>query len=148
MIRRDDGSLEPIEEDRLYCVACGMYMAQMLGSVKETSMGLLSLVPRDAQGNPLDVTKLADYVIRNEEGTPVKEWYAIASYLDDMGEEMDPAYAQTDGRKVVYSSLNPVNMLKNANHFTWIAIAAILVLIALIAGIIALIRRRINRKRK
>ena len=148
MLRRDDGSLEPIEDDRLYCIACGMYMAQMLGSVEETSMGLLSLVPRDSEGNPLDTSRLADHVIRYDNGAAVKEWHAIATYLQDMGEEMDPQYAQPDGRKVVYSSLNPVKLLRNANKFTWIALGVILLLILLAYGIFRLIRRRSRKKRK
>ena len=148
MLRRDDGTLEPIEDDKLYCIACGMYMAQMLGSVEETSMGLLSLVPRDSEGNPLDTSCLADHVIRYDNGAAVKEWHAIATYLQDMGEEMDPQYAQPDGRKVVYSSLNPVKLLRNANKFTWIALGVILLLILLVYGVFCLIRRCIRKKRK
>lgn len=146
MLRRDDGTLEPIENEKLYCVAVGMYMAQMLGSVEETSMGLLSIIPRDAEGTPLDLSRLADHVIRDENGTPVKEWYAIASYLQDMGGQMDERYAAPDGRKVVYSSLNPVNLLKNANKFTWILLGVILLLVLIVVMIVRFIRRRKHRK--
>ena len=148
MLRRDDGTLEAIEDDKLYCVACGMYMAQMLGSVEETSMGLLSLVPRDSNGDPLDTSRLADHVIRYDNGAAVKEWHAIAVYLQDMGEEMDSEYAELDGRKVVYSSLNPVKLLRNANKFTWIALAAVVLLILAVYGIVCLIRRSMRKKRK
>ena len=148
MIRRDDGTLVPIEDDKLYSVACGMYMAQMLGSVEETSIGLLSIIPRDTQGNPLTIDQLADYVIRNEEGTPVKEWYAIATYLQDMGEFISGQYAGPDGRKIVYSSLNPVMLLRNANKFTWFAMGTILLLILLAAGAVYLVRYRKKNKRK
>jgi hypothetical protein len=125
-----------------------MYMAQMLGSVEETSMGLLSLVPRDSMGNPLDTSRLADHVIRYENGAPVKEWHAIATYLQDMGEFISGQYAGPDGRKVVYSSLNPINLLKNPNKFTWIAMGAILLLILAAAGIVRLIRYRKHRNKK
>ena len=37
MFRRDDGTLEAIDDERLYRVVCGTYMAQMLGTVEETS---------------------------------------------------------------------------------------------------------------
>lgn len=148
MLRRNDGTLAPIEDDKLYSVACGMYMAQMLGSVKETSMGLLSLVPRDAAGEPLDLTRLADHVIRYENGAPVKEWHAIATYLQDMGEFMSGQYAGPDHRKVVYSSLNPVLLFRNANKFTWIALGAVLLLILIVVGIVYLVRHRKKNKRK
>lgn len=147
MLRRDDGALEPIRDDALYCVACGMYMAQMLGSVEETSMGLLSLVPRDADGNPLDTARLADHVIRRPDGTPVKEWYAIASYLQEMGSEMDARYAQPDGRKIIYSSWNPVKLLSNANVFTCVVLLVLLALVLIIAVIIIAVRKRKNRKK-
>ena len=147
MLRRDDGTLEPIEDNRLYSVACGMYMAQMLGSVEETSMGLLSLVPRDSEGNPLDTSRLADHVIRYDNGAAVKEWHAIATYLQDMGEFISGQYAGPDGRKAVYSSLNPASLLRNANQFTWIALAVILVLIILTVVVIRAISRR-KRKQK
>lgn len=147
MLRREDGTLEPIEEDKLYCVAAGMYMAQMLGSVEKTSMGLLSIVPRNAEGEPLDLTRLADYVIRDAQGNAVKEWFAIASYLQEMGGEMDPRYASPDGRKVVYSSLNPINLLKNANMFTRIAAAVVILLILLIAVVVRFFCHKMRKKK-
>lgn len=142
MLRRDDGTLEAIEDDKLYSVACGMYMAQMLGSVEQTSMGLLSIVPRDRAGNPLDTSRLVDHVIRYDNGAAVKEWHAIATYLQDMGEFMSGQYAGPDGRKLVYSSLNPASLLRNANHFTWITLAVILVLILLTVVVIRAVRRK------
>lgn len=147
MLRRDDGTLEPIRDEELYCVACGMYMAQMLGSVEETSMGLLTLVPRDRNGAPLDLERLADYVIRREDGTPVKEWYAIASYLQEMGEEMDPRYAAPDGRKVVYSSWNPVKLLSHANVFTWVMLLVLLVVVLTVVLMVYLVRKRKIRRK-
>ena len=147
MLRNNDGTLETIENDKMYLVVCGMYMGQMLGSVEETSFGLIKITPRDAEGNPIAVSDLSNYVVRDENGVAVKEWYAIASYLDRMGENMDPQYAQPDGRKVIYSSLNPVHLLRNANKFTWILLAVILVLILLIVLVVRGISRRIRRKR-
>ena len=147
-LRRADGTVEAIDDDKLYRVVTGMYAAQMLGSVKESSFGLLSITPRDAQGNPIDLDRLEDYVVRDEDGIPVKEWYAIASYLQAMGGTMDEAYAQPDGRKVVYSSWNPVDLLKNANKFTYILLAVILVLILIVFFLTRAVVRRVRRKKK
>lgn len=146
MLRRNDGTLEAIDDEKLYRVVCGMYMGQMLGSVEETSFGLLRITPRDAQGNPIAVEDLANYVVRNDAGVPVKEWYAIASYLDAMGETMDEHYGATDGRKVIVSSWNPVKLLKNANKFTYILLAVILLLAAAVVLIVRAIRRWRRRK--
>ncbi len=147
-LRRNDGSLEEIQPDKLYRVVTGMYAGQMLGNVEATSMGLLTITPRDKDGNPIDRTKFADYVVRNAEGVPLKEWYAIASYMNEtMDDTMSEDYAEPDGRKVIYSSLNPVNLLKNANKFTYILLAVILVLVLLVVALVRFVRkRRKNRK--
>lgn len=146
MLRRNDRTLEAIEDEKMYRVVCGMYMGQMLGSVEETSFGLISITPRDENGNPLNTDQLVNYVVRDSDGNALKEWYAIASYLDDMGERMDEQYAQIDGRKIVYASWNPVNLLKNANKFTFILMGILLVLILLVTLTVrAVIRRRKRR---
>lgn len=148
MLRRNDGALEAIDPDGLYRVVTGMYAGQMLGNVESTSMGLLTITPREADGTPIDPDNIAEYVVRDENGVAVKEWYAIASYLDRMGEEMDDQYAETDGRKVIYSSWKPADLLRSANKFTWILLAAILLVILLVVGIVALVRRIVRRIRR
>lgn len=147
MLRRDDGTLEAIDDDKMYRVVCGMYMGQMLGSVEETSFGLLTITPRNENGDPLTVDQLVNYVVRDENGNPVKEWYAIASYIDAMGDTMDEQYAETDGRKTVYSSLNPVKLLHNANKFTYILLSILAVLVLLVVLIVRAVVRRIKRKK-
>lgn len=147
MFRNADGTLSEIEDDKLYFVVAGMYMGQMLGSVEETSMGLLSVTPRDEQGNPITTDQLVNYVIKDENGNPLKEWYAISDYLCQMGGEMDARYAQTDGRKVVYKSLNPVKLLRNANLYTYIVLILVVVLVAVTVLVVRLIIIRRRRKK-
>lgn len=147
MLRRENGTLEAIEDDRMYRVVCGMYMGQMLGSVEETSFGLISIIPRDAAGNPVAASELVNYVVRDENGNPVKEWYAIASYLEQMGGTLDARYAQPDGRKVVYSSWNPVKLLGGANRFTYLLLVVLAVLILAVVLILRAVVRRIRRRR-
>ena len=144
MLRNDDGTLSDIDNDKLYFVVAGMYMGQMLGSVEETSKGLLSITPRDAEGNPIAAQDLVNYVVRDENGNPLKEWDAIADYLCNMGGEMDPHYAETDGRKVVYASTKPADLLRNANIFTY----AVLILGAAVISAPILIVRAIVRRCK
>lgn len=148
MLRRNDGTLEAIDDEKMYHVVAGMYMGQMLGSVEKTSMGLLSITPRNAAGDPIATADLKNYVVRDENGTPVKEWYAIASYLDQMGGEMEEQYAQTDGRKVVYASWNPVKLLQNANKFTYILLAVILVLVLIVVLIARAVIRLVKKRKK
>ena len=147
MLRNDDGTLTAIEDDKLYHIVAGMYMGQMLGSAEETSMGILTITPRDEQGNPIAVEDLVNYVVKDENGNPVKEWYAIATYLYRMDGDMDTRYEQPDGRKNVYASWNPVSLLRNANIFTYIVLALILLVLLVIILIIIKIVKKIRRKR-
>ena len=145
MLRGEDGALTPIEDDELYFVVAGMYMGQMLGSVEETSMGILSITPRDAAGNPIASDELVNFVIKDERGNPLKEWCAIADYLSAMQGEMDARYAAMDGRKVVYASFAPADLLRGANVFTYAVIALVVLLVVLA---VLLVRLAVRRKRK
>lgn len=147
MLQNEDGTLEKIENDKLYFIVAGMYMGQMLGSVEETSMGILTVTPRDESGNPIAVEDLVNYVVKDENGNPLKEWYAIADYLDSMEGELDSRYARPDGRKVVYKSLNPVKLLRNANIFTYIVLVLIVGIITAVVFIVRTVVRRVKRKK-
>lgn len=97
-----------IVDDQLYRVVTGMYSAQMLGTVKSKSMGLLSLEPKMADGSP--VTDFNACILYDKEGNEIKEWYALAAYLEQFGEEgVSTRYAWSDGRKNVSRSWNPSN---------------------------------------
>ena len=139
-----DGSRVPIVDDRLYRVVTGMYCGQMLGAVNGKSFGILSITPRDAAGDPIE--NLDDYIVYNPDGTEVKEWYALASYLQEMG-TVDQRYAAPEGRKVVDPSWNPVKLLQGANYITIIALAVVVLLIIAIILIVRAIRRAVRRRR-
>ena len=143
----DDGSLTDIADDQLYHVVTGLYCGQMLGTVEATSFGLLSVTPRDKDGVPIDMENLDAYIIHDSAGNEVKEWYAIADYLRSLGDYID-YYEQPDGRKTVYASWNPIELLKSPNKFTIIAMAAGLVVIALVTLAVILIRRRVAKSQR
>ena len=138
-----------IEDDQLYRVVTGMYSAQMLGTVKAKSMGLLSLEPKMADGSP--VTDFNDCILYDRDGNEIKEWYALASYLRSFGEDGVPErYASEtgDGRKTVSRSLSPAEMLTNWNWITWTVVLVVLAGILLLVLLVRLILRGIRRKRK
>lgn len=147
VLLRNDGSTLEIEDDKLYSVVTGMYVGQMLGAVEEKSFGLLTVTPRDENGNPIEIKDFADYVIHDEKGNPVKEWYAISSYLKGMGSQMDARYAKPDGRKLVYRSLNPVSLVRNANVFTYVVLAVILLIVGIVLLVVVLSVRKSKKKR-
>ena len=133
-----------IENDKLYRVVSGMYSAQMLGTVKDKSLGLLSIVPKDEAGQP--ITDFSTRVLRDKNGNELKEWYALAAYLQSFRTDGLPdTYAHSDGRKDVSHSLNPIELLKNPN---WITLVTLLVLAVVIALAVFLVRRLISRRRR
>lgn len=141
-------ALGDIEDDQLYRVVTGMYSAQMLGTVKSKSLGLLSLEPKVADGSP--VTDFEACILRDENGNEIKEWYALAAYLQSFGEEGVPSrYGRPngDGRKDVSRSWNPVELVKNPN---WITVVTLIVLAAAVILAVLLVRwvRRVRKRRR
>ena len=135
--------LTRLEDEQLYRVVTGMYSAQMLGTVKSKSVGLLSLEPKMADGTP--VTDFNACILRDEQGNEIKEWYALAAYLNSFGEDGVPDHYQIpDGRKTVSSSLNPVELLKNPNRIT---LAVLAIALALVACAVWVTRKVISRRR-
>lgn len=54
MKAQGEGNREEIEDDKLYHVVTDLYTGQMLGAVMDTSYGLLSITPKDKDGNPIE----------------------------------------------------------------------------------------------
>ena len=145
-----------IEDDKLYRVVTDFYTSQMLGGVTDLSYGLLSIVPKFADGT--QVVRYEDAVIMTTEGTELKAWAAIAEYMtsfedtDGDGVGNVPAkYAKEEGRKVVEDSKKLGDLLKNPNKFFFIIIALVLVVLAILAGIIILLIKlvkKIGKRRK
>ena len=140
---REDGSREEIKDDELYRVVTGLYCGQMLGLVNSQSFGILEVTPRDKNGEP--ITDLEAHIIHNAAGEEVKEWYAIASYLEAMG-TVSEDYGDVSGRKVIENGKGPVALLKNANWVTLTVIGVVLLLILLIVLIVRLVVKLIRRK--
>ena len=145
-----------LEDDKLYRVVTDFYTSQMLGGVTDLSYGLLSIVPKFADGTPVE--RYEDAVIMTTDGTELKAWAAIAEYMtsfedtDGDGVGNVPAkYAKEEGRKVVEDSKKIGDLLKNPNKFFFIIIGLVLVVLAILAGIVILIVKlvkKISRKRK
>ena len=141
-----DGTEQEIVDDQLYRVVSGMYSTQMLGTVKEKSMGLLSLEPKMADGSP--VTYFNDCILYDKNGNEIKEWYALAAYLQTFGGEgVHVSYRETV-RKNVSHRWSPAQLLREWNWITWTVALVILAVILLAVLLVRLILRRIRRKRK
>lgn len=146
----EDGSREEIKDDELYRIVAGLYSAQMLSVVGDKSFGLLSIVPKDKDGNPIE--NFDDHVI-TADGHEVKEWWALAYYLKSFERkdgipQIPDYYSQTQGRKVVDNSKNIITLLKGPNRIALMLYGIVLVLIVALIFIIKVVRRKRRRKRR
>lgn len=143
---------EEIEDDRLYRVVAGLYSAQMLGAVEDSSMGLLKIVPKDKNGQAIE--DFEQHIIHDQNGSEVKEWYALASYLESFEpneegiSEIPSYYGEAEGRKQREDSRHPADILKNPNRFAWIVYGGVLILILLTAGIVGIFIKKRKKRRK
>ena len=117
----------------------------MLGWVRGLSYGLLEVTPRYADGTPVE--DFEDCIIYNADGSEVKEWYAIASYLEAMG-TVSEDYGDLQGRKIIDNSKNPVALLKGANWITMVVLAVVLVVILLLVLVVRVIVRKVKKNRE
>lgn len=141
-----------LEDDKLYLVVTDYYTSQMLGGVTDLSFGLLSIVPKFADGTPVENYEDAILMKGDQE---LKAWVAIADYMSSF-EDTDgdgignvPAkYGTTEGRKVIEDSKNLGDLLKNPNKFFFMILGVILLLLALISGIVVLIVKIVKKIKK
>lgn len=142
-----EGQRFEIDDNKLYRVVSGLYSAQMLGAVKGKSFGLLSIVPKDYEGNA--ITDFEDYIVYAEDNTEVKEWVALASYIQSFstntGSCVPAYYSQTHERKVEMNSKNILSLIKNPNKVFFIALAAVVLVLFIIIFITLKIRKSIKR---
>ena len=114
----------------------------MLGSVKDKSFGLLSIVPKDEEGNI--ILDYENHIINGSKGE-LKAWYAFASYLDSKS-SIPSEYAEVSGRKILTDSKALGDLLKQPNKVGWLARLAVIIPLLAIAIIVAAVRIR-RRKR-
>lgn len=124
-----------LEDDKLYRVVTDFYSSQMLGGVTDLSYGLLSIVPKFADGTPIE--NYEDAVVMAD-GKELKAWFAIASYMQSF-EKVPQKYAAPEGRKVIEESNSLIDLVKNPNKFFFIIIAVVLIILAILVGIILLL---------
>lgn len=155
LVNNDEERVE-LEDDKLYRVVTDFYSSQMLGGVTDLSYGLLSLVPKFADGTPIE--RYEDAVIYNGD-QELKAWVAIAEYMtsfeDTDGDKVPnvPAkYGTMEGRKVVEDSKKIGDLLKNPNKFFFMIIgivaAVVVVLVLIIVLIVKVFKMVVKRIRK
>lgn len=161
-IKIDDGSGQYIPLDtskgnpQTYKVVSDIYNATFLKVIGDYTMGILNIVPKDMNGNPIDdlaLTRLdAD---PDQEGIQeVKNWTSLIGYVQTFEDtngngtpDFPDRYAALEGRQVVDASLNPVKLLAGGNYLTWLAAGLIVVALLLVFLIMRFVARLFGRLR-
>lgn len=143
----EDGNFIEIDDDKLYRVVSDLYSAQMLGAVMDKSKGILSIIPKDSEGNRIE--DFSQAIIYDNNGNEVKEWYVLASYLQSF-EKVDglpripSIYENAQNRKVLDDSKNISSLVKEPNKIFFIVMALIILLILIIVIVIRFIVKKIK----
>jgi 5'-nucleotidase / UDP-sugar diphosphatase len=136
----DDDQYLPIEkgDEELYCLITDSYIVTFLPMVGEM-LPQLEIVLKDRDGNPVPEDELDRLVVRID-GEELKVWAAVLEYAasQQVGSsglpEMDPYYTATAGR---------INTVWSLPLVIWPALLSL----AIVSGIVFLIRRRRLKKK-
>ena len=140
-----------LQDDKLYRIVADLYSGQMLSAVTDMSYGILSIVPKYADGTPIE--DFEDVII-TENGRELKGWDAIARYMASFADtdgngtpDVPDYYSSLHDRKKVEDSRNLVALVKKPNRFTALFAGAIAVVILLVVLVVLLIRKLVRRLR-
>jgi 5'-nucleotidase len=143
----------------LYRVVANYYNSAFLKLIGGFTFHILDIVPKDREGRPIQ--DLANARVDADPARPgiqeLKEWVGLLSYAQSFPDadgdgvpEIPARYAGPEGRIVRAPSLNPVALLAGAGWVTWAAIGAVVLVLAVLAGLVLLIVwlvRRLVRRR-
>lgn len=147
LIVKPDGTTEPIDPDKTYHIAVDLYSMQMLGAVTDMSKGLLKVVPKDKDGNPItDPYAAAIYI----DGKELKAWDAVAKYVssfevnEDGVPEFPEYYSQLHDRKVVNDAKDIKSIMSNPNKFSiaFSIVKNLLIVVPVMVITLVVIKRR------
>lgn len=148
----ENGSRVELEDDKLYRVVADLYSGQMLSAVTDMSHGLLSLVPKYADGTPIE--DFEDIIVM-EGDRELKAWDSIARYMQSFEDtdgdgiaNVSSYYSQMHDRKVVDESRSLGDLVKSPNKYAAMIIAVILIVIILVVLLIVLVVKLIKRIRR
>jgi 5'-nucleotidase len=142
----------------LYRVVANYYNSAFLKLIGGFTFHVLDIVPKDREGVPIqDLSAARVDADRAQPGIQeLKEWVGLLEYVrsfpDTDGDgvpEVPARNAGPEGRIVRAPSLHPVALLARASYVTWGVIGAVVLVLAVLAGvpllIVLLVRRRRHR---
>lgn len=147
----ENGEWQKVENKRLYKAVTDLYSLEMISTVTKLTKGIISFVPKDENGNPIQ--DINDTVVYLENRNEMKGWVAPIKYAETFRKDnrgipvVDEAKLKVDGRRHYISTLSPVNLFRSWNKITVIILSVILLIILIIALIVWLICRTIKKRK-
>ena len=143
-----DGKRKEIQNGKLYHVVADLYSGQMLKTVTDMSKGILSIVPKNADG-----TKIEDFekCIIYDNNKELKAWVGIAEYLSSFEKnangvsEIPAYYNKSHNRKVVDDDSSIGSIVKNPNKYAVMIVSIVVVALAVVILLLVFIGKRMKR---
>ena len=148
----------------LYRVAANLYNATFLNFVGRFTDGLLHIVPKDRNGNPILPEKpkgnpfdlLLPLRVDIDQEKPgiqeLKQWVALTDYVRNFPDrdgdgipDIPDKYKGKLGRIVKEPSWNPVSLLSRGTYVTWIAFGTIILLLLIVGSGTYFLVKRVKR---
>lgn len=145
-IVNENGERQKLQNDRLYKIVCDMYSANTLAGILSTTKGLVSIIPKDKNGNTItDFNKQIIY-IKNSDGNKVelKAWYAIAKAFENI-DILESCRDEREKLHVKEASINPIKYFRNPSKIGVIIYITVFVIILIITSICVLIQKNIKK---
>ena len=150
-----DGSYQELDysnnNKQLYRVAANFYNATMMTLVESFTKGILTIVPKDKQGQPLAGLSEAIIDASTEQGLQeTKQWVALIRYLQNLPDtdnnqiaDVPESYKNLAPRTIAQPSWHPYELVKNGATITWVTV---LFVFLFILGLLKLVTRVIKKK--
>jgi 2',3'-cyclic-nucleotide 2'-phosphodiesterase (5'-nucleotidase family) len=134
------------DEDKLYSVTSDLYTAKLISIVETNTFGILSIVPKNAEGEP--ITDLDEAIVHDRSGKEIKGWTALLHYLKrtDTLRGAPPLFSYTSLLKERKTALPAFSLKEEYAYMTTFAlcvyIIAALLLITMLSFLIIWVKRK------
>ncbi len=147
------------ENPNLYKIAANLYNATFLKIIGRFTRGILTIVPKDRTGRPID-----DLTHALVDGDPsvagmqeLKEWEALVAFVRQLPDadgdglpEIPAQYRETGKRIASEPTWDPLRWIRHARWITWVTLGLAVLSLSVMTGVgwglIRLTRRRKSRK--
>ena len=122
---------------------------KMIGNVLDMTKGLIKIVPKKANGEPIQnfEDEIVYYYTENGEKRELKGWFAIVNYFENADEIADFTEIQNNA-VIKKNSLNPIQLVKNPSTIGMILYGVIgLLIIGITLIVITIVKRKKNHKK-